>query len=142
MQNLNLKFKDYIAILLIILSILMIYFSDTIIQRISEMDNSIDESQKASAEIAKLVLSLDKISLDTSVLNASYLMNVKTLPQFPLTLSGQGIFGKFNPFLGNIQISTPQATTTQVGAVQYATQRDAGQSSVRVINVNQNTNSR
>lgn len=141
-NKINLKFKDYIAILLFILAICIVYFSEMIIQKIQDMDSGIEDTQKVSQEIAKTVLSLDKISLDTTVLNTVFLQNIRSLPQFPLDLLSPSAFGKVNPFGGNFIIVAPQATSSAVGAVQYATQRDQGQTSVRTVNINTNTQRR
>lgn len=135
--KINLSFKDYLIILILLLSIVIIYFSEDIISQIKSFDTSVEESQKASADIAKLVLSLDKISLDTSILNLPYLQNVRPLPQFPVDITSPGIFGKTNPFVGSLNSSLPAATTTQIGGVQYAAQRDQGTASVRTVNVSQ-----
>ncbi len=137
--KINLTFKDYFAILLLIIAICIVYFSDMIIQKIQEMNTSLDSSQKVSQEIAKLVLSLDKISLDTSILNTPYLQNIKILPQFPLDSASPSIFGKPNPFTGNFITVPSAATTTTVGAIQYATQRDEGTASVRTVNIKATT---
>jgi predicted PurR-regulated permease PerM len=135
--KINLTFKDYIAIILLIIAICIVYFSDVIIQRIQDLNTGLDNSQKVSQDIAKLVLSLDKISLDTNILNTPYLQNIRPLPQFPMDLLSPFVFGKNNPFSGGFTTVAPQATTTSVGAVQYAIQRDQGTASVRTVNINQ-----
>jgi predicted PurR-regulated permease PerM len=141
MKNINnLKFKDVLAGFILILALLLVYFGEDLVYKIKDSDTKVEESKKVSQDIAKLLNSLDTISLDISIFNTPHLQNLKQLPQFPLDANNPFNFGKLNPFTGgSINLNqTVAATGTVVGGVQYAAQRDPGQASVRSVNVNNN----
>jgi len=93
----------------------------------------IEDSQKASKETTDLLLSLDKIAFDTSVLNSPYLDSLSPLPNFPLDAQSLSNFGKANPFLGSfIVVSAPASSS--VGSVIYSNQREVNNgSSIRAV---------
>ena len=138
MQNINLKLdiKTIGGILFFIIIFGSIFLKSYIFVFLTSSSGTaeIQASQKASKDTADLLLSLDKITLDTTILNSPYLQSLITLPSFPLDARTLSNFGKANPFFGSF-IVVPTSASTSVGAVIYSGQRSAnGGRSIRPVN--------
>jgi hypothetical protein len=75
MQNINLKlnFKTIMGILFFLILFILIFFKQNIFAILIAENKEVQDSQKASKEMADILLSLDKITLDTTVLKSNYL---------------------------------------------------------------------
>lgn len=134
-QNIKLGISSYFGIIFLVLLFGMIYSKDLIFSYILEAtgESQIQESQKATQETATVLLSLDKITFDTSVLNSNYLSSLTPFVNFPIDAAALENFGKANPFLGNF-IVVPTKATTSVGAVVYSANRPGNNgNSVRAV---------
>jgi hypothetical protein len=98
----------------------------------------IAESQKALQDTTDLLISVDKITFDTTVLANPYLQTLVNLPNFPIDAQTISNFGKVNPFIGNfIVVPTKVTASTTVGAVVYSNQRSVNNgNSLRPVNSN------
>lgn len=127
MQKIDLKlnFSTILGILFFVLIFFAILFKDSVFEFISSQGNSdaIENSQKVAKDTADLLLSVEKISLDTSILSTPYLQNLTHLPDFPIDAKTLSNFGKANPFLGGF-IVVPDTATSSVGGVVYSNQRE------------------
>lgn len=134
--KMNLSFGSIVGLIFFFSLFTAIFFKETVFAWIAPEATEISEGKKASKEIANALLMLDKISLDTSILQSEYFQTIKVLPTFPTDSKTISNFGKANPFLGNFQIVSAPATTTVVGGVINSTQRSVnnGQSTVPVVN--------
>lgn len=95
--------------------------------------NELANSRLASAETADLLLSLDRITLDTKTLTSPYFQSLAPLPAFPVDTQTLVNFGKNNPFVGNFVVVAAKATSS-VGAVVYSNQRAVNNNqSVRAV---------
>lgn len=126
MNNLNLKlnFGSYAGIIIIAFIFAAILMKESLFQMIIDNtgSNQIEESRRATAMTTELLLSLDKINLDTRVLTSDFLQSLQALPEFPIDAQTLTNFGKTNPFLGNFIVVAPTATSS-VGGVVYSAQR-------------------
>lgn len=127
MQNLNIKLgiSGYLGIFFILFVFSLMFFRDSVYSLIVLNTDAVrlEESQKTNKKIAELLISLDKIKFDTTVLQTPYLQSLTRLQQFPIDAQTLTNFGKANPFIGNF-IVAPVAATTSVGAVIYSNQRE------------------
>lgn len=127
MQKINFKMNigTMLGIAFFLILFLAILFKDSVFSFITSQSNGdvVQSSQKAAKDTADLLLSLDKISLNTSILSAPYLQNLIPLPNFPIDAQTLSNFGKANPFLGGFVVVSSPATTS-VGAVIYSNQRE------------------
>jgi hypothetical protein len=98
----------------------------------------IAESQKALQDTTDLLISVDKITFDTSVLSNPYLQSLVNLPTFPIDAQTISNFGKANPFLGSFTVvPTKAVASSTVGAVVYSNQREVNNgNSLRPVNSN------
>lgn len=117
---------SYLGILFFVLMFAAIFMKDTIFDLIISQTgaDTAQQSQQATQKTTDLLLSLDKIKLNTAVLESSYLQSLTTLPSFPVDFQTLSNFGKANPFVGNFIIVPTKASST-VGAVIYSNQRAA-----------------
>lgn len=125
-SNFKMTTSGYFGILFLVLIFSAIFMRDLIFATITDMTggNEIVESQVATQETTNILLSLDKIKLDTSVLNSSYLESLIPFANFPTDAQTLSNFGKINPFLGSFTIVSSKATSS-VGALIYSNQRGA-----------------
>jgi hypothetical protein len=102
----------------------LIYTKDSIISFVLDTtgEAQIQETQKTTDNTTKVLLSLDKITFDTSVLNSPYFESLVPFVSYPIDAQTLSNFGKANPFIGNFIVVAPTATTT-VGGVVYSSQR-------------------
>ena len=134
-NNLSLSLSSYIGMLLLLSLLLAIYAEESIVNFVLENtgQQQIAESANATKQMSELILSLDKIKFDTTVLNSAYLENVKPFPNFPVDATTLANFGKANPFIGSFSVVTEVASTT-VGGVVYSNQRATNDgNSIRAI---------
>lgn len=125
----------YIGILLLVGLFVLIYLQESVTNLIIEMtgEYQIQESKASIAETTNLLLSLDKISFDTSVLSLPYLQDLTQFPSYPIDAETLSNFGKTNPFIGSFIVVTNQASTS-TGGVVYSTQRTLNNgSAVRAV---------
>jgi hypothetical protein len=124
--NMKLTFSSFLTVLLFLIVFILIFTKDIIFNSISESTNrqQVEQSEKANKQIADLLLSLDKITLDTTVLRTPYLQSLVQLPTFPIDAQTISNFGKINPFVGNF-IVVPGAVPTQVGGLIFSAQQNA-----------------
>jgi hypothetical protein len=134
-QNIKLGIGAYLGILLLLCLLVGIYAKDTIIHAMLDSTGQAQvlEAQKASDKTAGILLSLGKITFDTSVLNSTYLQTLTPFVNFPIDAQTLSNFGKTNPFLGSFTVVSSQASSS-VGGVVYSNQRAAnnGQSIIPV----------
>jgi hypothetical protein len=136
-KNLKFNFTTYLGLLFLVLIFAMIYFQDFIFDIITTQTGGTEilQSEKATKETADLLISLDKITLDTSVLNSTYLQSLGQLPSFPIDAAALSNFGKANPFLGSFIIVPSRVASSSVGGVVYSNQRGANNgNSLRAVN--------
>jgi hypothetical protein len=134
MNTSSLKFSstEIISLIIALTIFISLFFSDTLIAKIVDANDAVKMSQTASKEIADLVLSLDKVSLDTKVLDSQFLNNVEPLPQFPLSTGQAFTYGKNNPFSG-AYVVVPQVATGTTGGVIYSIQRATSTAGIRAV---------
>ncbi len=125
-SNFKLTNSAYVGILFFALLLAAIFMKETIFDFIIQSTgaNQIEESRAATKETADLLLSLDKIKLDTSILSSTYFQSLSPLASFPIDALTLSNFGKANPFLGNFTVVSAPATSS-VGALIYSNQRGA-----------------
>lgn len=123
--NINLSFKTTVGLLFILLIFVLIFMKSSVFDLIVSFSGTeqIAESQKSSKELADLLLSLDKINLDTNTLNSFYIQTLSPLPSYPVDARTLSNFGKANPFVGSFTVIPASASTT-VGGVIYSNQRE------------------
>lgn len=126
MQKINLKlnFSTILGLLFFLVIFFAILFKESVFSFIVSLGGNdvVVSSQKAAKDTADLLLSLDKITLDTSILGTPYLQNLNNLPNFPLDAQTLSNFGKTNPFLGSFTV-VPTSASSSVGSVIYSNQR-------------------
>lgn len=126
MQSINFKLSIgmYLLLTSVVVIFIMILMRDSIFQALVGVtgDSQIQDSQQATKETTDLLLSLDKIKLNTSVLQSSYLQSLTKFPSFPIDAQTLSNFGKLNPFLGNFVVVSDKASSS-VGAIVYSNQR-------------------
>lgn len=127
MQKIDLKlnFSTILGILFFVLIFFAILFKDSVFGFIDSQGNpdAIANSQKVAKDTADLLLAVENISLDTSILSNPYLQNLTRLPDFPIDAKTLSNFGKANLFLGGF-IVVPDTATSSVGGVVYSNQRE------------------
>ena len=137
MQKFNIKIgiKESIMLLFFGSIFVAILYADSIIEILMQQNKEVQESEKVTKQLSDLILEVDKIKLDTKVLNTSFLQNITALPQFQLDANTASNFGKNNPFSGGFTVvSTPASST--VGGVIYSNQRTTGRSGVISVPAN------
>lgn len=135
--KINLSFGNWMAIIFFLGLFMAMFFKDLVFSYVAPEAVEISDGKRASQEIAKSILQLDRISFDTNSLKTEYFQQILILPTFPTDSKTLSNFGKNNPFLGNFQIvSTPVATTTIFGGVVNASQRsvNSGRSIAPIVN--------
>lgn len=129
MQNTNIKLSigSYLGIIITLVIFIAIFFRDDIFNIILEYtgNTQIEESQHATEEMTKIILDLEKIKFDTSVLKSPYLESLVIFLVFPIDAETLANFGKTNPFIGTFSVVSSKATTSAVGGVVYSAQRAA-----------------
>jgi hypothetical protein len=111
--------RDLIILLFFIAIAATLYFSDSLIGYANTTSPQLEESRRISKEMADLSLEIDKINIDTQVLNSQFLQSVSALPSYPLDNSSLN-FGKTNPFTGsNVVVATSSGV---VAGVRYTSQ--------------------
>lgn len=134
--NIKLDFKTIVGLIFFLSLFVAIFTKSYIFDFLIGQSGTaeIEASQKAAKDTADLLLSLDKINLDTTILSSTYLQSLQVLPSFPLDARTLSNFGKANPFLGNFTVVSNPATTS-VGSVIYSSQRSANDGrSLRPVN--------
>jgi hypothetical protein len=133
--NLQLNIKTVLGTLFFMGIFIAIFAKGYIFSQIigTGSDAEIQASRKASKDIADLLLSLDKISFDTKVLNSGYLQNLLVLPSFPIDARTLSNFGKANPFLGGFTVVTNTASSS-VGGLIYSNQRSSSTAPITSVN--------
>lgn len=127
-NKVNITTKDLVILLIFALIYLGLFFSDTIIDYTNNTGDQLTESRKISKLMADLSVEIDKINIDTSILNNQFLRSVTSLPTYPLDVNLLN-FGKNNPFTGsNIVVATSSAGV--VGGVRYTSQTSTTTGSV------------
>jgi len=114
----------YLGILLIVILFVLIYLQESVTSLISEMtgESLVQEAKTSTIETTNLLLSLDKISFDTSVLSLPYVQTLVQFPSYPIDSQTLSNFGKTNPFIGSFTVVTEQASSS-TGGVVYSGQR-------------------
>jgi hypothetical protein len=136
--NLKLGFSSYMGLIIILLVFGCILMKDSVFELVLNFTggDQIAESQQANQEVTALLLSVDKITFDTSILNSGYLQSLTPFPDFPVDTVTLSNFGKANPFIGNF-IVVPDTATSSVGSVIYSSQRSVNNGqSLRAVNPN------
>lgn len=118
-QKVQLTYKDLFISAFLLLIVVGLFFSDSLIDLANNSNGQLEESRKISKSMADLSVEIDRINIDTSILNNQFLRSVSPLPAYPLDTNSLN-FGKANPFTGsNIVV----ATTTEVyGGARYSSQ--------------------
>ena len=81
--NLKINFTTILGLTFLILIFGAIYFEDSIFDLVVSQTGGaqVAQSEAATKDTADLLVSLDKITLDTSVLNSTYLQSLTALPK-------------------------------------------------------------
>ena len=133
--QIKLSFSFVVGIMFFLTLFSMILFRDTVFDLIIGGSGTVEisESQQAAQQTAELLLSLENITLDTSVLATPYFNSIIPIPDFPLDAQTLSNFGKANPFIGNFSVIQPGTST--VGGVVYSANRPVNNGeSVRAVN--------
>ena len=110
--KINLSFGSWLGLIFFLCLFLTMFFREFVFGLLAPAAIEISEGKKASKEVAAAILLLDKITLDTTILQSEYFQNIKILPTFPTDSKTLSNFGKANPFLGNFQIVPPGLADT------------------------------
>ncbi len=123
-KNILQSVSFYLGILILVSLFTLIYSQEYITGLVLEFtgEAQIQESQKTTNEATNLLLSLDRIPFDTSVLSLPYLQTLNSFPSFPIDTETLSNFGKANPFVGSFTVVTNSASSS-VGGVVYSNQR-------------------
>ena len=132
MKTLNFKTILMLAVLLVVFG--LIFAFQPVVDYFNSYNTQVEESQKAVREISDLLLQIDKISFDTSVLSSPYFTSLNTIPAFPIDLSNSA-FGKQNPFSSSFFVTPAKAATTTVGGIIPSNQRQEGQAAITTVNL-------
>lgn len=118
-SKVNVTATDLFILLGFLIIFLILFFSNYIIDFANNTGQQLAESRSISKSMADLSIEIDKINIDTSILNNQFLRSVSALPAYPLDINALN-FGKANPFTGNnIVVAT---TTNVVGGARYTSQ--------------------
>lgn len=118
-NRVNITMSDLMIAILFLITVIGLYFSDSIISYAADTDEQLTESRRVSRSIAALTLEIDKINLDVSILNNQFLRSVTSFPTYQLDTNSLN-FGKPNPFTGNNVVVA--STTNVLGGVRYSSQ--------------------
>lgn len=138
MKNVKIGFKEFLIIIILVVSFGLIFFVQDIAGFFNSSITQIEESRKASKEMSDLLIELDKINFDTTILDSSYFYTLNNIPNYPIDTNDSS-YGKANPFAGGFTVISSTPDTQTVGGIVTSTQRSDGQSNVRTVNVRQNT---
>lgn len=122
-KKIELNIRDIVILVILILTSLSLYFTDTILSYFNGSDEELSRSREVSQSIANLSVEIDKISIDTSVLNNPFLRSVTSLPVYQLDTNSPLIFGKTNPFVGSYVVVA--TSTNGLGGIRYTNQTTA-----------------
>lgn len=114
----------YVGITILVVLFISIYTRDQINSLVLDYTGEvqIQDAQKSINDTTSLLLSLDKISFDTSILSLPYLQTLSSFPNFPIDALTVSNFGKANPFVGSFTVVT-DAASASVGGIIYSGQR-------------------
>ena len=93
--------KEIFGIIFLVLVVGLIFSFDYVVSYFNSANSQVEESRKASKEISDLLIQIDQISFDTSVLKSSYFQGLVNIPSFPIDESSSS-FGKKNPFVKRV----------------------------------------
>lgn len=122
----KLNFKTFFIVLPLLIVLGLVLMSSKIVDYFNNSSPQVENSQKAVQEITNLLLQIDQITFDTSVLASGYFRSVKSLPYFPMDQSSNS-FGKQNPFSSSFIINPGKVATTTVGGIIPSGSRAPGQ---------------
>lgn len=132
--NLHLGIKEILMLILLTFIFGLIFSFDKVVALFDNQGTEIKASRQATKELSNLILDLDQVNFDTSVLSSAYFTRLSNLPTFPIDETNAA-FGKVNPFTANFNFtSTPVATTT-IGGIIYSNQREDGQGALTAVRV-------
>lgn len=137
----KLNFKTLSTLLLLVSVFGLIFMLQTVEGYFNSFGTGVKDSEKAVVEISDLLLQIDKITFETSILTSPYFQSLNAIPNFPLSTSSDS-FGKVNPFSSAFFINSAKATSTSVGGIIPSNQRQEGQSSFTTVKVKATTTRR
>jgi hypothetical protein len=132
---------DLFMILFFVIAFGAVLFSGYFIDAAKAVGQELEDSRKVSKSMADLSIEIEKLNLNTDILNSQFLRNLSALPAYPLDGSSISNFGKANPFSGAFK-TVVSSSTSVVGGIRYSSQTDASTSAITTTPVTTNNTRR
>lgn len=129
MKKISLSFTEYILIVIVFISFLTMYFSQSIIDYFLNSNQILQNTQTEYQKISNLAKEIENLKFDISIFKNNFLQNVSTLPEFPLDTNQAFTFGKPNPFSGSY-IVVPNSLQEVLGGIRQIDQTFASTTNI------------
>jgi hypothetical protein len=126
----NITAYDLFIILFFVAAFGLVFFSSYFIDAAKVVGQELEDSRKVSKSMADLSIEIEKLNLNTDILNSQFLRNVTSMPTYPLDGSSISNFGKPNPFTGSFKTVVGTSTDNVVGGIRYTSQTNASTSAI------------
>jgi hypothetical protein len=133
---------DLLIILFFMVAFGLVFSSNYFIGVAKMVGKELEDSRKISKSMSDLSIEIEKLNLNTEILNSQFLRNVTTMPSYPLDSSSISNFGKLNPFTGSFKTVVGTSTDAVVGGIRYTSQTNASTSAITTTPVSATNNRR